>query len=310
MRRIKAYNGKKRTYRLKVMFGALLSVVILLVALYIFSQFGKTKPADMAWGLTYSHLAAKDLGIDPKQSYSSIINDLKPQRLRLVAYWSEIEPSAGQYNYEYLDYQVALAEQAGIPYVIAVGRKVPRYPECFIPDWAKTLPDSQSQQKLLEHITRTVNRYNQNSHLIMWQLENEPYFEFGVCPKLNNAHLNKEIDVANKITKKPIMMTDSGEGSWWLRASTRADVFGTTMYRSVINDKTGKVFNHFIPPWIYSLRAQTVKLFRPDVKKVVVAELQAEPWGSPLREKPLEFTDRTLSRQQFKDNIKFGKKLD
>lgn len=297
-------SGAKRRW-ICIIEGVVVVVALAFGALYVFSQIGKTPPAEMKWGVTFSSMAARDLGLDPRVAYQEVVQDLRPNLLRLGAYWSEIEPVQGQYNYEELDYQVQLAEQANIPYIIAIGKKVPRYPECFIPEWVKQLPPSESQKELLAHITRTAKRYNNNRNLAMWQLENEPYYKFGSCPKFNELYFNEEIDTLKQITQRPIMTTDSGEGSWWVKASARSDAFGTTLYRSVLNQK-GTVFNHFIPAWLYSLRAQIIKTLHPNIQKVVVAELQAEPWGSPLSQKPQEFTDLTLSHQKFLENIQFA----
>jgi len=56
--------------------------------------------------------------------------------LRLVAYWQKIEPEQGKYSFEDLDWQIKEAEKRDIEVILVIGRKVSRWPECHIPEWA------------------------------------------------------------------------------------------------------------------------------------------------------------------------------
>jgi hypothetical protein len=305
---------RRRNYHLwAYVFGQLGSAVVvgvafIVIAVAIWVHSIKTPASQIKWGFTYSHLAARQLKLDPNKAYVAALDELKPQTLRLVAYWSEIESAPGKYNFSYLDFQVAEAAKRHIPYVIVVGMRVPRYPECYAPSWSKKLDSEAAQDRLLEYTSRVVRRYQDQPGLTSWQLENEPYLgSFGVCPKLNEAHLKQEVASLKTETNLPIMMTDSGEISFWYKASRFPDVFGTTMYRVVINKKTNKVFHHFIPAWAYTLRAGIVRAIHPNVKKVVVAELQGEPWSNaPLIEKDQAYFRETMDHKQFDENLRFA----
>jgi len=288
--------------------GLLAAAVVLVAALWLWAGDAKTPPNQIAWGITYSAHAAKDLNLDPEATYKAIVNDLQPKRLRLVAYWTDIEPQPGVYNYHDLDFQVAEAEKAGIPYVIAVGRKVPRYPECFIPDWAEHLSQADQNQQLLAIIKRTVQRYDGGAHMDTWQVENEPYLNFGVCPAQDHNLLKQEVQEVQSLTHHPILLTDSGELSTWLGPTQYGDEFGSTLYRVVINEPGDKIFHHFLWPDVYTRHGNLIKKIHPNVKKLIVAELQAEPWGNGP-DKPQAFYDLTMSHDQFSKNIDFARQV-
>jgi hypothetical protein len=288
--------------------GCLLAALALAVgALWLWAGDAKTPPDQIKWGVTWSAHAAKDLGLDPEAAYRAMLDELHPQRLRLVAYWTDIEPKPGVYNYHDLDFQVAEAEKHGIPYVIAIGRKVPRYPECFIPDWAQHMTvDSQHQQQL-EMMARTVRRYDGGAHMDTWQVENEPYLDFGICPKFDPVFLKQEVATVRSLTSKPLLLTDSGELSTWLGPTQFGDEFGSTLYRVVINPGN-KIFHHFLWPDVYTRHGNLIKKLHPNIKKVIVAELQAEPWGNGPG-KPQSFYDLTMSHDQLSKNIEFARQV-
>lgn len=283
--------------------GALVAAVLVVGGLWLWAGGDKTPADQISWGVTYSTHVARELGLDPAATYRTIVTELKPDRLRLVAYWTDIEPADGRFDYGDLDAQVAGAEAAGIPYVIAVGRKVPRYPECYTPDWAKGLSMAEQHERILAMLERTVKRYEGGAHLATWQVENEPFLNYGICPAKDEAFLKQEVELVDRLSSKPILLTDSGELTTWLGPSKYGHMFGTTLYRAVLNPN-GDVFRYMWWPDWYTRRGNLIKKLRPNVQKLVVAELQAEPWGLGP-DKPQSFYDRTMSHEQFADNIRF-----
>lgn len=294
----------------KIFFAALLIIVIAL----IFVLGGRTDlaPGLKNFGVTFSQLAAADFGLDWKKVYSEILDDLKVRNLRLPAYWTEIEKNQGQYSFADLDWQVAEAEKRGAKIILAVGQRLPRWPECHIPEWVKNLPVSERQEKLLKVIGLIVNRYKPLSSIEYWQVENEPFLSaFGRCPSLDKNLLDKELALVRSLDARPIIVTDSGELSIWLQAARRADIFGTTMYRTVWNPKLpGSGYLHYpLPPGFFHFKANFAKLFSK-IKDIIVVELQAEPWGmKTIREMLPEERDVSLSIEQFKENIEYAREV-
>jgi hypothetical protein len=69
----------------------------------------------------------------------------------------------------------------------------------------------------------------------MWQVENEAFLKFGACPWTDEDFLKKEIafvKINDPIHK--VIVTDSGELSFWIKASqSGADIVGVTTYKKV-----------------------------------------------------------------------------
>jgi hypothetical protein len=297
--------------RTAIVVGSTLAVAAVVAAsLWIWAGGDKVTPDKISWGYTFSSGAARGLGLDPHAAYTAMLDGLHPQRLRLVAYWTDIEPADGRFDYSDLDFQISEAEKRGIPYVIVTGRKVPRWPECYTPDWAKRLPTDEQHSRILRQVQNTINRYDARPHLLRWQVENEPYLNFGDgCPGPDEQFLKAEVAAASQSTHRPIMLTDSGETKSWLGPSQFGDIFGTTLYRVVLNKK-GSTFHHFLWPEYYTRHGNLIKKIHPNIKQLVVAELQAEPWTEKgLTNIDQAYIDLTLSHKQFTDNIEFTREV-
>ncbi len=296
----------KQALKILVLTFAILSVL----ALCLFAYFNlpvSLPDSKFNLGVTFSSRYAKDIGLDWKQAYLATLDDLKVRNVRIPAYWDLIEKAEGQYDYADLDWQLAQASKRDAKVVLTVGQKAPRWPECHIPEWAKE-NDAKRKEKLISYIETTVSRYKDNPAVSLWQVENEPFLGFGICPSLDVELLDREIETVRRINpEKGIMLTDSGELSIWLRAAKRGDHFGTTMYRDVYTEKYGY--------WKYPLGPNFFKLKKAMVgalvgqKNVSVIELQGEPWlsgwtiGFPLRD---QF--ESMNAGKLKDNIEYARK--
>ena len=90
--------------------------------------------------------------------------------------------------------------------------------------------------------------------------------------------LDQEIALVRSIDfTRPIIITDSGELSIWTRAAKRADIFGSTMYRSVYNKYLGYI-TYPLPPSFFRLKRAITELI-VGKKPMIVVELQGEPWS-------------------------------
>lgn len=258
---------------------------ILIIACGLFLLMFSQKPAHIAtgtktFGMTFSQIYANDMGLDWKETYTALLDDVGIKHLRIPAYWTKIEPTENTFDFTDLDWQVSEAQKRGADVVVVVGYRVPRWPECHIPDWAKDKPQAEFQTAVLNEITEIVMRYRDNPTIIRWQIENEPFLKFGVCPTLDVSFLDREIALVRSLDKRPIIISDSGELSTWVQASRRADIFGTTMYRTIWNEYIGQ-FTYPLPPEFFHFKANIADAFG-GVDKMIVIELQAEPWGPGL----------------------------
>lgn len=293
---------------MKRMFKAVVPILILIGIFYFFV--GTPEPAqNIAWGVHFSQKQAERFGLDWREVYLSLLDDLGVSDLRLSAYWDLTEPQDGRYNFVDLDWQLEEAEKRGVNVLLIAGLKLPRWPECHAPDWANELAPDGRREKLLEWLEAVILRYKDSRAIWAWQVENEPLFRFGECPKTDREFLKREIELVRSLDSRPIVVTDSGEWSFWFTIAKIADIPGATMYKRVWFSfrETGFYVLYPLPSRFYRAKADLVeKIFG---KEVIITELQAEPWGPVLLyELPLEEQGRTMDLEKLENMIDFARK--
>ena len=285
------------------------TIIILIFFVFFLLSFGRVYEKDeVRYGLTFSQKQAIDLGLDWKDLYILILDDLGVDKLRLSAYWDEIESIDDNFYWDDLDWQIKEASKRNVQIILAVGGRLPRWPECHIPEWAESLEKNKREIQTLEYIKLTINRYKDNENILAWQIENEPFLSnFGECPDLDPDFLDKEIELVKYLDSRQIVITDSGELSAWVPAAKRADIFGTTMYRKTYSSLLQAYVSYPIEPSFFKVKRNLAKLFaKPD--KWIVIELQAEPWGpKPFQYLSSEERARTMDYDKFVEMIEFSR---
>ncbi len=293
---------------LKILALVILTVVVLL-AVVIFFLAQKEKPAEIKYGMSFNTMYARELGLDWKETYDAIIDDLGVRRLRLAAHWDMVEPVAGEYNFTELDYQLKKAEAVGAEVVLAVGRRLPRWPECHLPPWAKQLDIEKRNEAQLLYMTAVIERYKNNQAVKIWQVENEPFlkaFAFEQCGDLDEEFLDREITLVRSLDPdKPIIITDSGNLGMWAGAYKRGDIFGTSVYVHFWNPELGQ-FRTFLPAWFYRAKENLMASLygrRP----AFLIELSAEPWlVEPITKVPIAVQFTRMDLEKFKDILTYA----
>ena len=267
------------------------------------------QPENIIWGTAFSQKQSEDLGLSWRDNYLAMLDDLGVSNLKLIAYWDLIEPNDDEYSFEDLDFQVEEAEKRNVEVVLTVGRKVPRWPECHIPRWATGVSEEKQEEEVLEMIRKVVSRYDDRDSIWAWQVENEPFFNFGECPEITKEFLEEEIRLVKSIDSKnrPVIISDSGSNRFWFKTAGLGDIVSISLYRKVWFSELGSYVKYPFPPVFYWRKSQIVdKLFG---KKVICGELQAEPWGSTLIQYlPIEEHKETMDLEKFQENIDFAKK--
>jgi len=261
-------------------------------------------------GVSYSPAYTKALGLDPKKTYQIILEDLQVKYLRLPAYWNEIEKEEGKFDFTDLDYYIDEAQKHQVRVILAIGYKLPRWPECRSPGWLNLDNEKVRQRKQLEMLEAVIEHFNDNPTVSTWQVENEPLLPFGLCPPTDRKFLKEEIEFVRTKTQKPILLTDSGELRSWVTPMRLSDYFGTTLYRTVQNKWIGR-FDYPFQPWFYRLKGLVVKsIFAPGNQKILITELQAEPWTTEfIVNVPAEEQINSFSLQQFQNNVNFARRV-
>ncbi|KKT25722.1 MAG: hypothetical protein UW11_C0024G0006 [Parcubacteria group bacterium GW2011_GWA2_43_9b] len=288
--------------KIKKRYISLIIILFLTGAVVYFGRQTASPDRKITWGATFEKNFAQKLGLDWRAAYLAIFDDLKIQNIRLAARWADIEPQENKFNFADLDWQVEQAAKRNVKIILAVGFKLPRWPECHEPDWVKD-----KKSALLKYIETTVNRYKNNPSIVVWQVENEPFLSFGECLALDLNLLDQEIALVKKLDSRPIMITDSGELSVWVRAARRGDIFGTTMYRWVWNQYLGS-YKYPIPPAFFRFKEKLTRLFVGPAKPFVVIELQGEPWThKQIYEIPIAEQLKLMPLSEFNATIDYAK---
>jgi hypothetical protein len=291
----------------KIVIFCLIFTSIGLIAVFLLAQ--KPVPEKITYGMSFNTMYARELGLDWKETYDAILNELGVRHLRLAAHWPMVEPVRGSYNFEELDYQIGRAEEVGVEVILAVGRRLPRWPECHVPNWARDTEQIAQQDIQLEYMTTVVERYRNSPAVTIWQVENEPFLEvfaFEHCGELDREFLNKEIAMVRELDPtRPILVTDSGNLGLWMGAYSRGDMFGTSVYVHFWNPELGQ-FRTVLPAWAYRVKDNLMSLIYGR-KPSYLIELSAEPWLiQPIIDTPLDVQFTRMNLETFEDIITYA----
>ncbi len=291
----------------------LIKLFIFLAFLLAFSLFlisKKEAPKKIQYGVSFNTPYARELGLDWEEVYTAILTDLNVKHLRLAAHWTMVMPKEGEWNFEELDKQISLAEENNADVIFAVGRRLPRWPECHVPKWAKNKSWDEQKEILREYLKKVVLRYKDSPSIKYWQVENEPFL--GVyakeeCGKLDKNFLDEEIALVKELDPKhKILVTDSGNLGTWYGAYKRGDVFGTSVYVYLWNDKTGAI-ETILPPQFYILKDKVMQLLIGK-KKSILVELSVEPWlDRSVENVGLSLQFERMDMDKFENILKYAK---
>ena len=293
----------------KKLFMTLLTLIGV-VGLVLFGLAQKAEPEVITYGMSFNTPYARELGLDWQAAYDAILDELGVRQLRLAAHWPMVEPIPNVYNFAELDHQIARAEEVGAEVVFAVGRRLPRWPECHTPDWAQDISTQERNASQLRYMETVINRYKNSPAITTWQVENEPFlavFAFDYCGELDTDFLDTEIDLVRQLDPtRPILVTDSGNLGTWSGAYSRGDLFGTSVYVHFWNPELGQ-FRTLLPSWFYRVKDNLMAL-RYGEKPTYLIELSAEPWLlEPIVDVPLDIQFTRMNLEKFEDILTYAK---
>ena len=257
-------------------------------------------------GTTFSTRQCQYLGVDPRETLKAILQN-RLELIRFAAYWDEIEPREGAYDFSSLDWQIALAKAKHVPVVLTIGMKAPRWPEFFIPAWlmkdltprrgGNIAQDPRLRAATLKFLEAAVRRYREEDSIHYWQVENEPMDRVGdefwwISP----AFVRQEVELVRGLDPRhrPIVLTTVTYPNPWLRhfmylfirhdtideSLTMGDILGVNVYPVVGHRwfmfKTSYYWT--TPQERQAYLTSIMKRPKRGNKPVWVTELQAEPW--------------------------------
>jgi hypothetical protein len=304
----------KRLFSIKLVWIVVILLIVLLNIPFVIFLILKPVPMkDPNYGVTFSNRYSADIGQDWKATFIKILDDLKIKNMRLVVYWDDVEKVKDTYNYSDIKWQLDEATKRKVNVILAIGQKVPRYPECFAPKWWKDLTnEAQKDSELYEYIGETVTRLKGYGIVKMWQVENEPFWPFGICEKTDKKVVENEIKIVRSMDSRPIIVQDSGEGGFWFPTYKMGDYLGISMYRKFWYDFWGRLLNksfyvqYPIAQWMYKVKANMVGV---PVNKILVTEVQGEPWGPGINSSlSQDEKDKSMSPSDFIATISYAQK--
>jgi len=271
----------------------------------------RPNPEEIKYGVSFSKYRAEELGLDYRQLFISILDDLGVRRFRLSAHWPMVEPEKDRYSFEALDFQINEAKKRDASVILGVGRRLPSWPECHVPDWAKDLSWDEQKKEILEVIEKVVLRYKDEPNIIYWQVENEPFlsvFAKDHCGELDVDFLEEEIDLVKNLDPgRKILVTDSGNLGLWSGAWRRGDVFGTSVYMYLWNPELGQIKSIYLPSF-YKAKTNLMRVMFGN-KRSLLIELSLEPWLiEPITQAPLDIQIQRMDSQKFNEIIEFAEK--
>lgn len=296
---------------MKVLLNILIITIITLVIFWVIFWIYSHKTYDVEYGISFNQNHATSLGLEWKDVYREMLEDMQPQHVRVAAMWSEVEAEKGEYDFSDIDWMMNMAAKHDAKVVLVVGQKAPRWPECHVPEWIHSYEAPDAKTHLLDYVKETVLRYKKHPALELWQVENEAFirFEFGECEGFDRDAVYEEIDLVRELDQtRKIVMTDSGELASWRRPSKLGDILGTTMYR-IVRTPGGSIFSYdWLPAGFYRLKA---RFWDKPESEFFVSELQAEPWftdSNPL-DTSIEEMEETMNPKRLEKHLDYASRV-
>ena len=103
--------------------------------------------SDPEWGVTFSKKYSEELGLDWKKTYIAILEELGVDHIRIPVYWDDIETTRSTIDLSNYLFMVNEARSRNRGVVLVIGERLPRWPECHVPEWATTLSQIEKTSK-------------------------------------------------------------------------------------------------------------------------------------------------------------------
>lgn len=222
--------------------------------------------------------------------------------VRLGAYWNQIQPNGpSSADFSVLDAQLAAARKAGLKVILTVGAKAPSWPEYHVPSWAA--PNARNgadvgqnaafRRRVLAFDRMVVEHVRGQSSIVMFQVENEPFDPSGphawrIDPQMvaKEAAVIRSADPAHRplminVWSQPRDVLGANPFGTVEAAAKIANVVGLDVYGDVGAPRTKSLAGR-IQAWLQTWLFPTVArwIIRADHKRAMVAELEADNWGS------------------------------
>lgn len=263
-------------------------------------------------GVSFIPDYAQSLGLDPEQTLTAIISDLHIKNIRFTSYWSDMEPTPGQYDFSQLDQEMQQAQTAHVHAVVTLGLRQPGWPECHMPSWTQNEPTSVWEPQLNNFITVVVNRYKNSSSLQSWQVENEYFLKgFGVCTNFSRQRYVNEYNLVARLDPHHTIIIARSNNAWGIPVGQPqpSGEFSTTVYRRVWDaNVTHRYLEYPFPAWWYAAMAGIEKIVTG--RDLMIGEMEAQAWApnnKTLTEISLGEQNKSFNAARLQNAFSFAK---
>jgi hypothetical protein len=306
-------------------FGLFLLITVLLFSRDALLQWTVPNPgrvANLKVGTTFIKSNAEHLGLDWRSAYREIVNDLGFKYVRIPVFWDQLEREPGKFDWADLDWQLEEAAKANAKVLLAVGHRVPRYPECYAPTWTKGFDEATFKRSLIAMTATVVQHYRGHPAIEAWQVENEPLAK--ILGKIWGDETCREIShwVAEEV--KLVKQLDPGRPTVVTYASApwpasqfrtmldfKSDVMGITLFNKLFFRSpiyTGYVEMFKLGPFAPLRLAYQRSITQQRRQDFWVVEMQAEPWGpnGPYEFAQPEEADVTMNPDRLRETWNYA----
>ncbi|MGI0492237.1 beta-galactosidase [Alkalinema pantanalense CENA528] len=251
-------------------------------------------------GTTFSQLQCSYMGLEVRKAFQAICS-LGLDRIRLCAYWNEIQPQENQLNFSQLDWFLEQCHDHKIDVVLAVGMKVPRWPEFHFPQWVsdryETGAGNQPLDKrspavaelALKFVNEVVNHCRYAPAIKYWQVENEPFTQLEIAGGrfLSPEFVSREVAMVRSRLwgQQRIVLTNAihlpspkleEDEPAFLNSLVTSEAIGFNVYTKVPAGNSGAYLEP--TPEFWQQLQQWQNRIQASNREAWVAEAQAEPW--------------------------------
>lgn len=206
--------------RLAFLFFVILVVYIVFAFLNPFPKKNTAYGFKPKYGVSYSFEQAAWFGLDSRAAFVRLLDTAHFDWVRLPFFWDQMTTVDGQLKIDDLEFAIIEAEKREVKVVIAMGAKVPYYPEYHLPQniklqlkFADTIGVTHAiADDLLEIDRKLVEKLSVYDNISHWQVENEPFLANVNNWKITPELVGREVEVVRSADpkKRPIILSHVG----------------------------------------------------------------------------------------------------
>ncbi len=200
------------------------------------------------YGTSYSFEQASWYGYDGREEFVNLLDEVKFSWVRLPFFWDYMTGDDGEFNknFDDLEFAVNEAQKRNVKVIVALGLKVPYYPEYHLPAaiggqikfGTKIGLGHPVADDVIAINKRVVERLSKYENISYWQIENEPYLANVNNWKIGQDLISAEISAVRDADPehRPIILNHVGpaifdrEWTGLLNLMEKGDAFSANAY--------------------------------------------------------------------------------